>query len=87
MSSNSNLTTMRRLVEQLKLEASVERIKTIGSRFSLHPRTDIFTAVLPYRACKLTTVQNATASSRKCDRSLNLTEELPLWKLGFVFLR
>ncbi|MBN3271486.1 GBG10 protein, partial [Polyodon spathula] len=27
MSSNSNLTTMRRLVEQLKLEASVERIK------------------------------------------------------------
>ncbi|KAJ8402072.1 hypothetical protein AAFF_G00373070 [Aldrovandia affinis] len=27
MSSNSNLTNMRRLVEQLKLEASVERIK------------------------------------------------------------
>ncbi|KAG9281667.1 guanine nucleotide-binding protein G(I)/G(S)/G(O) subunit gamma-10 [Astyanax mexicanus] len=27
MSTNSNLTTMRRTVEQLKLEASVERIK------------------------------------------------------------
>ncbi|XP_051541409.1 guanine nucleotide-binding protein G(I)/G(S)/G(O) subunit gamma-10 [Myxocyprinus asiaticus] len=27
MSSNSNLTNMRRTVEQLKLEASVERIK------------------------------------------------------------
>uniref|UniRef100_A0A8C5EDQ6 Guanine nucleotide-binding protein subunit gamma n=1 Tax=Gouania willdenowi TaxID=441366 RepID=A0A8C5EDQ6_GOUWI len=27
MTSNSNLSTMRRLVEQLKLEASVERIK------------------------------------------------------------
>ncbi|KAL2100147.1 guanine nucleotide-binding protein G(I)/G(S)/G(O) subunit gamma-10 [Sardina pilchardus] len=27
MSSNSNLTNMRRLVEQLRLEASVERIK------------------------------------------------------------
>ncbi|NP_001191955.1 guanine nucleotide-binding protein G(I)/G(S)/G(O) subunit gamma-10 [Danio rerio] len=27
MSSNSNLTTLRRSVEQLKLEASVERIK------------------------------------------------------------
>ncbi|KAM8960129.1 guanine nucleotide-binding protein G(I)/G(S)/G(O) subunit gamma-10 [Ascaphus truei] len=27
MSSNSNLSTMQRLVEQLKLEASVERIK------------------------------------------------------------
>ncbi|KAK7163863.1 guanine nucleotide-binding protein G(I)/G(S)/G(O) subunit gamma-10 [Siphateles boraxobius] len=27
MSSNSTLTTMRRTVEQLKLEASVERIK------------------------------------------------------------
>ncbi|XP_061589254.1 guanine nucleotide-binding protein G(I)/G(S)/G(O) subunit gamma-10 [Cololabis saira] len=27
MSSNSNLSNMRRLVEQLKLEASVERIK------------------------------------------------------------
>ncbi|XP_026875842.1 guanine nucleotide-binding protein G(I)/G(S)/G(O) subunit gamma-10 [Electrophorus electricus] len=27
MSSNSNLTNMRRSVEQLKLEASVERIK------------------------------------------------------------
>ncbi|KAM4810288.1 guanine nucleotide-binding protein G(I)/G(S)/G(O) subunit gamma-10 [Rhinophrynus dorsalis] len=27
MSSNSNLGTMQRLVEQLKLEASVERIK------------------------------------------------------------
>ncbi|KAG9337947.1 hypothetical protein JZ751_027441 [Albula glossodonta] len=27
MSSNSNLTNMRRLVDQLKLEASVERIK------------------------------------------------------------
>lgn len=27
MTSNSNLSNMRRLVEQLKLEASVERIK------------------------------------------------------------
>ncbi|KAM4710247.1 guanine nucleotide-binding protein G(I)/G(S)/G(O) subunit gamma-10 [Discoglossus pictus] len=27
MSSNSNLSTMQRLVEQLKMEASVERIK------------------------------------------------------------
>ncbi|XP_073405732.1 guanine nucleotide-binding protein G(I)/G(S)/G(O) subunit gamma-10 [Dendrobates tinctorius] len=27
MSSNSNLSTMQRLVEQLKLEASVDRIK------------------------------------------------------------
>lgn len=27
MSSNSNLSTMQRLVEQLKLEASVERVK------------------------------------------------------------
>ncbi|MEE6458950.1 hypothetical protein FKM82_000476 [Ascaphus truei] len=27
MSSNSNMSTMQRLVEQLKLEASVERIK------------------------------------------------------------
>ncbi|XP_076867435.1 guanine nucleotide-binding protein G(I)/G(S)/G(O) subunit gamma-10 [Brachyhypopomus gauderio] len=27
MSSNSNLTSMRRTVEQLKLEASIERIK------------------------------------------------------------
>ncbi|KAI2665093.1 Guanine nucleotide-binding protein G(I)/G(S)/G(O) subunit gamma-10 [Labeo rohita] len=29
MSSNSNLTSMRRTVEQLKLEASVERIKSV----------------------------------------------------------
>uniref|UniRef100_A0A3P8TVJ3 Guanine nucleotide-binding protein subunit gamma n=1 Tax=Amphiprion percula TaxID=161767 RepID=A0A3P8TVJ3_AMPPE len=30
MTSNSNLSNMRRLVEQLKLEASVERIKQVS---------------------------------------------------------
>lgn len=32
MTSNSNLSNMRRLVEQLKLEASVERIKVRGNK-------------------------------------------------------
>lgn len=35
MTSNSNLSNMRRMVEQLKLEASVERIKVITNKLLL----------------------------------------------------
>lgn len=35
MTSNSNLSNMRRMVEQLKLEASVERIKVKQNKLNV----------------------------------------------------